>query len=674
MNQRFGLVRVTCASTRTAVANPEANADAILEVLGRVADSDIVVFPELGVTGYTCADLFGQVTLLEAGRKAVARIAASTSGRPQLVVVGLPVPVGNSLYNCAVAIADGQVRGVVPKQFVPNYKEFYEARWFRRADGGEPSTIEFGGTPVPFGIDLLFRAEGTGLVVGIEICEDLWMPVPPSALQAIAGANVLLNLSASNETIGKSRYRTDLVVGQSGRCIAAYAYASAGPSESTTDLVFGGHCLVAENGVLLKESGRVGDGGPIERGSSFITADVDIQKLENDRRSTTSFDDCKASLPGLASYRSIRFALRGEMNGLVRSVIGTPFVPRGSVELERRCAEIFGIQCAGLAKRIERLSPSSRLNIGISGGLDSTLSLLVAVKTCDLLGSPRGRIAGLTMPGFGTTQRTRRNAADLMDHLGVTSETIDISSLALRTFQELRHRPFGIDCRDMDVAALQVALAGVPRERRQDLVFENVQARLRTFLLMSRGFVVGTGDLSELALGWCTYNGDHMSMYNPNCSIPKTLVKFLVEFVAMHEFDPGPVRETLLSIVGTTISPELLPAAASGEIEQSTEDTIGPYELHDFFLFNTVRSGFTPEKILFLADHAEFTRAYDRETVERTLLTFYLRFFSQQFKRSCVPDGPKVGTVSLSPRGDWRMPSDADAAAWIEWAGSIPGA
>jgi NAD+ synthase (glutamine-hydrolysing) len=666
MNERFGFVRVTCARARNIVANPEANADAIIAVLEQVADSDVVLFPELCVTGYTCADLFGQTALLEAGTQAALRIAGATAGRAQLVVVGLPVAVGNSLYNAAVVIADGGILGIVPKQFIPNYKEFYERRWFHPAEGREPPLIEIGAgatTQVPFGIDLLFQS--SGVIVGVEICEDLWMPIPPSSVQAIAGANLLLNLSASNETIGKSRYRTDLVVGQSGRCIAAYAYTSAGPSESTTDLVFGGHCLIAENGLLLRESSRVGDGGPIERGAVWITADVDVQKLQSDRRATTSFDDCRKYR---RPYRTIPFALRTQMAGLARTVVGTPFVPRSSAERDRRCAEIFGIQCAGLAKRIEQLPPASRLNIGISGGLDSTLALLVAVKTCDLLGSPRSRLAGLTMPGFGTTERTRRNALDLMDHLGVTSDTIDIMPLALDTFKELGHAPFGIDCRTMDVPAFKSALSRVPRERRHDLTFENVQARLRTFLLMSRGFVVGTGDLSELALGWCTYNGDHMSMYNPNCSIPKTLVKFLVEYVAQSEFPAGAVRDTLLSIVATTISPELLPPAASGEIEQSTEDAIGPYELHDFFLFNTVRCGFGPEKILFLAEYAGFTQTHGRATIEQTLATFYRRFFSQQFKRSCLPDGPKVGTVSLSPRGDWRMPSDADPGTWLGWA------
>jgi NAD+ synthase (glutamine-hydrolysing) len=658
---RFGFVRVTTVSARTIVANPEANADEMIRLLGELGDSDVVLFPELGVTGYTCADLFGQSTLLEAGTRAALRIVEATRGREQLVVVGLPLAVSNSLYNCGVVIWDGTVLGIVPKQFIPNYKEFYESRWFSSADGGEPATVDFGGRVVPFGIDLLFEAAG-GVVVGVEVCEDLWMPIPPSSVQAVAGANLLLNLSASNETIGKSRYRTDLVAGQSGRCIAAYAYASSGPSESTTDLVFGGHCLIAENGRLLGESARVGDGQSIQRGSYYLTRDVDVQKLQADRRLTTSFDDCRKYL---RPFRRIPFGLAAEMPGLQRRVDGTPFVPSEGVELHGRCAEIFGIQCAGLAKRIEQLPPGTPLNIGISGGLDSTLSLLVAVKTCDMLGISRRTIHGVTMPGFGTTERTRTNALDLMKQLGISSETIDITGLALEAFRELGHAPFGIDCRGLDVAGLRQELARVPAERRQDLTFENVQARLRTFLLMSRGFVVGTADLSELALGWSTYNGDHMSMYNPNCSIPKTLVKFLVRYVATDEFDAGPVRETLLSIVGTTISPELLPAGAEGEIVQSTEDVLGPYELHDFILFNAVRCGFSPEKIRFLFEHAAFSRSYTAAEFEAALTTFYTRFFRQQFKRSCIPDGPKVGTVSLSPRGDWRMPSDADPSAWL---------
>jgi NAD+ synthase (glutamine-hydrolysing) len=666
---RFGFVRVSCIAPKTAVANPDANAAEMIRVLDAVADSDIVLFPELAVTSYTCGDLFGQTALLDRAVRATLRLAEATTGRDQLVVVGLPLGVRNSLYNCGAVLWNGSILGIVPKQFIPNYKEFYESRWFSSANGSEPAEVDFGGTPVPFGIDLLFRAGG--VVVGVEVCEDLWMPIPPSSVQAIAGANVLLNLSASNETIGKSRYRTELVAGQSGRCIAAYAYASSGPTESTTDLVFGGHCMVAENGVLLKASRRVGDGGPIERESYHVTADVDVEKLQTDRRSTTSFDDC---VKYAAPFRVREFSLRQEMPGLLRGVEGTPFVPKANAELHARCAEIFGIQCAGLAKRVEQLAPDTPLNIGISGGLDSTLALLVAVKTCDMLGLPRGRIRGLTMPGFGTTARTKRNALDLMDHLSIVADTIDIAPLALTAFQELRHAPFGIDCQAMDVATFKAALAEVPRDRRHDLTFENVQARLRTFLLMSRGFVVGTGDLSELALGWSTYNADHMSMYNPNCSIPKTLVKFLVEYVATHEFDAGATRDTLLSIVETTISPELLPFSAEGEIEQATEEALGAYELHDFFLYNAVRCGFTPEKILFLSRHASFTRTFPPAAVEAALRTFYTRFFRNQFKRSCVPDGPKVGTVSLSPRGDWRMPSDADPSAWLACAQADRGA
>ncbi|MDR3634287.1 MAG: NAD(+) synthase [Isosphaeraceae bacterium] len=660
---RFGFVRVSCVSPKTAVANPVANTLEMIRVLDELRDSDVVLFPELAVTSYTCADLFGQTALLDGAVRATLQLAEATRRRQQLVVVGLPLAVRNSLYNCGAVLWNGAVLGIVPKQFIPNYKEFYESRWFSSANGSEPAEVEFGGTVVPFGIDLLFRAGA--VVVGVEVCEDLWMPIPPSSAQAIAGANVLLNLSASNETIGKNRYRTDLVAGQSGRCIAAYAYASCGPTESTTDLVFGGHCLIAENGALLNTSRRVGDGAPIERGSYHITADVDVEKLQSDRRSTTSFDDC---VKYAARFRVRDFALRQDMGGLSRTVEGTPFVPKANAELHARCAEIFGIQCAGLAKRIEQLAADTPLNIGISGGLDSTLALLVAVKTCDVLGHDRRRIQGLTMPGFGTTARTKRNAVDLMAHLGIVAATIDIAPLALLAFQELNHAPFGIDTHGMDVASFKAALAQVPRERRHDLTFENVQARVRTFLLMSRGFVIGTGDLSELALGWCTYNADHMSMYNPNCSIPKTLVKFLVEYVATHEFEAGPARDTLLSIVATTISPELLPFSSEGEIEQATEETLGAYELHDFFLYNAIRCGYGPEKILFLSRHATFSRPFSAAAIKAALRTFYERFFANQFKRSCIPDGPKVGTVSLSPRGDWRMPSDADPAAWLAWA------
>ncbi len=657
----FGFLRVSCVTPRVSVADPLANLKAILQALDLTAvrDSDVVVFPELCITSYTCADLFLQTTLQEATVFAVHELARAMAARPQLIVVGLPVAHENSLYNCAAAVHGGKVLGIVPKQFIPNYKEFYESRWFSGARGGEPSEIDFGGTRVPFGIDLLFEAGKA--VVGIEICEDLWMPIPPSSFQAIAGANVLVNVSASNETIGKSAYRRDLVVGQSGRCIAAYAYSSAGPTESTTDLVFGGHCLIAENGSLVKESPRVGDGQPLNRETYAITADVDLQRLQSDRQFTTSFDDCVRHLP--APYRRIPFTLRTAMTGLQRTVPATPFVPQANAELHRRCAEIFGIQQSALAKRLERVSGS--LNIGVSGGLDSTLALLAAVKTCDLLGRDRTTVRGLTMPGFGTTPETQRNAVDLMQHLKISHETIDIRELCLESFRALSHSPFGIDCTKLTVSQLQSQLQQLPDDKRTDLVFENVQARLRTFLLMSRGFVLGTGDLSESALGWSTYNGDHMSMYNPNGSIPKTLVRFLVEYVAEHEFS-GAVRDTLLSIAQTPISPELLPLSAEGKIAQSTEQSLGPYELHDFFLYHFIRGGCSPEKILFLSRSAKFSVPYSREQIASVLRTFYRRFFSNQFKRTCVPDGPKVGSVSLSPRGDWRMPTDAEATLWLK--------
>ncbi len=538
----YGFVRVSSASVRTVVAHPDANVAETLRVLATLRDSDIVLFPELGVTGYTAADLFGQEALLAAARRGL-----GASPRPQWGVRSLSW--SGCRWRCRAAFTTvrpsattARCGGSCPSSSSPSTRNSTRpAGSAPPREASRPRSCS-ARQRVPFGTDLLFEGP-EGVTVGVEICEDLWMPVPPSSLQALAGATILLNLSASNETIGKSAYRTELVVGQSGRCIAAYAYAGAGPSESTTDLVFAGHCLIAENGQLLTESRRVGDGGPLPRESDAITADVDVSKLLCDRRATTSF---AADARHHRTFRRIPFSLAGTMPGLKRFVPGAPFVPAENAELHRRCAEIFGIQCAGLVKRIEQLPGGASLNIGISGGLDSTLALLVAVKTCDLIGRDRRSIRGLTMPGFGTTQRTFQNALALMEHLGVTAATIDICELTLKTFQEMDHAPFGLDCRDLDVPAFKAALATVPKANRCDLVFENVQARLRTFLLMSHGFVVGTGDLSELALGWCTYNGDHMSMYNPNCSIPKTLVKFLVRYVAEHEFGPGPVRETLL--------------------------------------------------------------------------------------------------------------------------------
>jgi NAD+ synthase (glutamine-hydrolysing) len=553
------------------------------------------------------------------------------------------------------------VLGIIPKSYLPNYKEFYDARYYAAAATARSDTARLAsGEPAPFGVDLLFHAsDDPDVIVGIEICEDLWTPAPPSSFQALAGANLLLNLSASNEVIGKAAYRRSLVAGQSGRCLAAYAYASCGVHESTTDLVFGGHCLIAENGNVLAESER------FRRDEQIVVADVDLDRLRGDRLRTTTFAQYGLYAGARRPFRRIEFALDATPADapLKRYVDAHPFVPQQAETLRERCEEIFHTQVAGLAKRLEHIG-TPPVTIGVSGGLDSTLALLVACKTVDALAVVRSKVMALTMPGFGTTGRTLANARALMKQLGVTAREVDIRPLCLAEWKALGHAPFGIALDGLDVETLTAKLRQVPSEKRSDLVFENVQARVRTELLMNSGFVIGTGDVSELALGWCTYNADHMSMYNVNVSIPKTLVKFLVGWAAEHEFD-GEARKTLEDIVATEISPELLPTDATGAATQSTEGTIGPYELHDFFLYHFLRYGAPPQKVLFLAKHAKFHRDYPPSEVNRWLGVFLKRFFANQYKRSVLPDGPKVGTVSLSPRGDWRMPSDATAAAWL---------
>ncbi len=562
----------------------------------------------------------------------------------------------------AAVIHHGSLLALVPKQFLPNYQEFYEARWFAAATGDEPASVDLPGLgEVPFGIDILIEAGA--LVVGVEICEDLWMPIPPSSLQACAGANLLLNLSASNEVIGKAAWRETLITSQSGRCVAAYAYASSGPSESSTDIVFGGHCLVAESGAILAQSDRVGHQGCTWLDHSQATADIDIERLAHDRRQMGSWQ--QSAMRSQLEFRRVPCELVPKGRGGLRQVPAAPFVPSATGQLHARCEEIFGIQCAALTKRVQQLGPNWPLNIGVSGGLDSTLALLVAVKTCQSQGWPVSRVAGITMPGYGTSARTLDSARKLMQGLGISQAEIDIKQICLDTYRSIGHRPFGLNIDEVDVAEFQKQLGQVPKDKRQDLVFENVQARVRTLLLMSRGFVLGTGDMSEQALGWSTYNGDHMSMYNVNTSIPKTLVRFLVQYAAENQFE-GEVREVLMNVVATPISPELLPTAADGSIEQSTEDSVGAYELHDFFLYHMLRFGYSPAKILHLASLARFSRSYTTEAIRSTLVTFLKRFFSNQFKRSCVPDGPKVGTISLSPRGDWRMPSDAVVNEWLK--------
>jgi len=657
----YGLIRITAASPSVAVANPIANAEATIRCI-QASDADVVLLPELGLTGYTCGDLFGMDALLSATRRALRYVVQQTSACRSVNVVGLPLIVDQALMNVAAVFASGRLLGFVPKSFLPTYREFYEGRHFRAAAASDPPVVMFDDQPIPFGTDLLFQF-GQALMA-IEICEDLWTPIPPTSKAALAGANVLLNLSASNEVIGKAAWRRELVCSQSGRCLAAYAYASSGPGESTSDLVFGGHCLIAENGNLLAQSRRVGDGcEPAHVTETSVTCDVDLQRLAHDRQVIGTFVDGSNQLD--RSFRVIDCELtdtaaHGQPRGkLLRSVDAHPFVPDESATLSERCAEIFAIQTAGLAKRLSRLPETLPLAIGISGGLDSTLALLVALRACDSLGHPRSRIHGITMPGFGTTAHTKANAEALIAETQISRECIDIRQLCLDTFRSLGHQPLGITIADSTtVDSLQSSLQQLPDDAK-DLTFENIQARVRTMLLMSRGFVLGTGDMSEQALGWSTYNADHMSMYNVNTSIPKTLVRFLVRYSADHYFE-GPACELLHRIADTPISPELLPPAADGSIRQDTEAAIGPYELHDFFLYHLVRHGCDREKILYLASQTTFTSSYSQATITKTLDTFLKRFFANQFKRNCVPDGPKVGSVSLSPRGDWRMPSDAD--------------
>ena len=596
----------------------------------------IIAFPELSVTGYTCLDLFAQQTLLDGAEEALLQLVSNTADLDILTIVGVPLRTENRLINAAVVFQKGAIRGVVPKTYLPNYKEFQEQRWFTSATELRESTISIGEEEYPMGSHLLFRSGR--LTAGIEICEDLWVPVPPSSLLAMEGANIIFNLSASNELIGKHAYLRSLICQQSARCMAGYVYASSGFGESSTDLVFAGNGIIAENGNLLAESPR------FTMEEQLVISEIDIETLQNDRQVNTSFMYGTSGLPK-EKAQVVDFQVRiPDGFSLTRPVDPHPFTPSGEA-LKERCEEIFHIQVAGLAKRLVHAHAQTAV-VGISGGLDSTLALLVTVMTFDVLKMPRGQIIGITMPGFGTTDRTYTNACDLIRSLGVTLKEIPIKEACLQHFRDIDHDPSV-----------------------HDVTYENSQARERTQLLMDvanqkNGLVIGTGDLSELALGWATYNGDHMSMYGVNGSIPKTLVKYLVEWVANHKVDDAS-RLTLLDIVDTPISPELIPADENGNIKQKTEDLVGPYELHDFFLYHFLRFGFHPSKIYFLAQKA-FAGIYDNATVKKWLYTFFRRFFQQQFKRSCLPDGPKVGSVSLSPRGDWRMPSDAVSRLWLE--------
>jgi len=680
MNTEYGIVRVCSAVLRTTVADPESNTTEILRVLNGEADcqvisSDIIVFPELCISGYSCAELFHQKRLLSECLNQLDRLARTAPNRQQLIMVGVPLKCGNALYNCVAIINDGKVIAVAPKQYLPNYKEFYEARWFASAHTDLPDTITLLSGEVVFSSKLLLQAKlpssAEEVIVSPEICEAIWLPIPPSSIATLAGANIICNPSASNETVGKADYRRNLVIGQSGRCICAYAYTSSGPTESTNDVVFGGHAMIAQSGHMLTESNRVGDMHITNRESYVVTADIDVEKINTERRTTTTFEDARR-VTNSVGYQKIPFVIKSENIPLLRPVNAMPFVPNNTETLAQSCSEIFGIQTSALAKRLECLGDKPTLSIGISGGLDSTLALLVAVKTCDLLELPRSVIRAVTMPGFGTTTRTHINAQKLMRYLQVTSSEIDIREASLAEYKELaratEYKPFENIELDSDTTLDEfiTAIENLPASQRHDLVFENVQARRRTELLMNMGFVLGTGDMSELWLGWCTYNADHQSMYNVNCSIPKTLVKFLVQYVANNEFKDE-IRDTLLSISNTEISPELLPLDKTTNQAQSTEETVGPYELHDFYMFNMIRYGFAPDKILFLASHAQgWSRDYTQAEHRKWLTENIKRAFTQQYKRDDVPNGPKVGSISLSPRGDWRMPSDASYAAWLK--------
>ena len=635
----YGFVKVAAAVPRVKIADCKYNAGQ-LESLIAIADGkgvQIITFPEMCITAYTCGDLFGQQLLLEEAEMGLMQILNNTRQLDIISILGMPIVVNSTVINAAVVIQKGKILGVVPKTYLPNYKEFYEQRWFTSALQVAEDNVRLCGQIVPMGTNLLFETSDT--TFGIEICEDLWSTIPPSSTLALQGAEILFNLSADNEGIGKHSYLRSLISQQSARCIAGYVFSSCGFGESTTDVVFAGNGLIYENGSELAHNKR------FSLEEQLVISEIDVERLRAERRINTTFAASKGTVPSDKKPLRIttEFVNSKELN-LTRTFDMHPFVPQGET-LNERCEEVFSIQVAGLAQRLVHTGAKTAV-IGISGGLDSTLALLVCVRTFDKLELPRKNIIGVTMPGFGTTDRTYHNALSLMKSLGITIREISIKEACIQHFKDINH--------DINI---------------HDVTYENSQARERTQILMdianqTWGMVIGTGDLSELVLGWATYNGDHMSMYGVNGSVPKTLVKYLVKWVAENDIDEES-RITLLDIVETPISPELIPADENGEIQQKTEDLVGPYELHDFFLYYFMRFGFRPSKIYYLANIA-FKDIYDEETIKKWLSTFFRRFFNQQFKRSCLPDGPKVGSISISPRGDWRMPSDASSATWLK--------
>jgi len=648
MNKSFEYARVAVAVPKIKVANPKYNVEEIASaVMSAYNDkkANVIVFPELSITGYTCGDLFNQKALIVGAEKALKELLKLTCALDIIIAVGMPVRADNQLFNCGVVIKGGSILGVVPKVFMPNYNEFYEKRHFSTATSRVSDKVTLCGQEVPFSENLLFKDGKSDLCIGVEICEDLWVNIPPSSYHTLHGANLILNLSASNETVAKPEYRRDIVRIQSAKCITAYAYASAGQTESTTDVVFSGHSMIADNGSILKEV-------RFEDDTCVACADIDVAKLMSDRIKFNSymgrFED--------RNYKVVNFSL-GSIGEdirfddkctcdvkLERYIDAKPFVPSNKAERDNRCKEILNLQATGLYQRLNKIGCKKAV-IGISGGLDSTLALLVMVEAFKKLNVPMSGIIGVTMPGFGTTGRTYNNAITLMKELGITLKEISIKEACT-----LHYRDIGHD------------------SSTHDITYENVQARERTQILMDiankeNGLVVGTGDLSELALGWCTYNGDQMSMYSVNGSIPKTLVKYLVTWYA-ETTENKEAQRALLDICDTPVSPELLPPTADGQIQQITEESVGSYDLNDFFLYNMLRNSYEPKKIFYLAEIA-FEGKFEKEVILSTLKNFYKRFFTQQFKRSCMPDGVKVGSICLSPRGDWRMPSDASYELWV---------
>ena len=632
-----GFIRVAAASPKIKVGDVDYNIEQTVSFVRKAAarDTAVIVFPELGLTGYTCGDLFGQKALLDKAKLGLFDLAEQTGDLNTVIIVGLPYEIGGKLYNVAAVIHQGDIIGIVPKQNVPNYSEFYEMRHFTPFyDDGVIMTED----DICFG-RAVFKCDD--LAFAIEICEDLWVPSSPSEEYVRNGAQIIFNLSCSDEVIGKAQFRRDLVKMQSAKLMAAYVYCDAGFGESTQDLVFAGHNIIAENGKILSESKRFANDNEDE---AILYADIDLERIDADRRKANTF---YTDIAGADGVDIVEFD--AEFSDIVpeRYISKTPFVPESRVDLEARCEDILNMQAAGLYTRLNAIGCKTAV-IGLSGGLDSTLALIVTIHAFDKLGLDRKGIIGITMPGFGTTSRTKNNSINIAEEYGCTLREISISDAVIQHFMDIGH--------DRDV---------------HDITYENSQARERTQILMDianqeGGLVVGTGDLSELALGWATYNGDHMSMYGVNCSIPKTLVRYLVSYESQRTAESNPtLSKALADIVATPVSPELLPPTEDGKISQKTEETVGPYELHDFFLYYMIRFGFTPSKIYRMALIA-FEGSYDAETIYKWEETFLRRFFSQQFKRSCVPDGPKVGTVSLSPRGDWRMPSDASRNVWID--------